>query len=373
MDLLMIGIVFSILLLLGIGLLAISFTVKVEPQQILIVATSKEQTPIVYRNGRKFLLPMYHRYAVFSLEPMEFKLRSRTKAHSGELVDSNISIGIHFSDDQNFTQDVLFNLVELQQRRLEEVVRGTLMRGIQQTIQSREYVSTYQHQFDLFMGHLINCCRHELQENGLKILRIQILNLSPTIEENHAVQETSSLVSAPMKRRMDSRMEVSVAGEEGLENDLKQIKKEARFETEADFVGIEPMILNFHFQDIPDKGNVPLTIPVKLVVGMGEEPPLPDTAARELTGLSDAEIEAKTRTVIEERFPKAIRSMTITDINRSREWFYQGLVHEINSGLHNYGLRMINITVSDITDSAGIIEGMRAKALEEYRSQRRNQ
>ena len=136
---------------------------------------------------------------------------------------------------------------------------------------------------------------------------------------------------------------------------------------------IEPMTLNFNFQDIPEKESVPLTIPVRLVVGVGEEPPLSDTAARELNGLSEAEIEARTRAIIEERFPKAIRSMTIKDINRSQEWFYQGLIHEINSGLHNYGLWVINITVSDITDSVGILEGMRAKALEEYRSQRKNQ
>ena len=473
MDLLIVAIVFSVLLLLGIGLLAISFTVKVGPQQILIVATSEEQTPIVYRNGRKFLLPMYHRHAVFSLEPMEFNLRSRTKAHSGELVDSNLSIGIHFSDDQNFTPDMLFKLVELRQRRLEEDVRGTLMRGVQQTIQSPRYAGTYQHRPGLFMDHLNNCCRHELQENGLKLLRFQILNLSPTIEENHAVQETSSQVAAPMERHMDCLIKISVAGEGTLKKDHTQIKYEARFgiESDPDVIGsfeewsspryrylrtlsddeyanlmkiylkkgiertltwlvyehikdperegfdrpvwrnfqafaagasmelkevgaravacqikileltrnsnppsvIDPMTLNFNFQDIPEKESVPLTIPVRLVVGVGEEPPLSDTAARELNGLSEAEIEARTRAIIEERFPKAIRSMTIKDINRSQEWFYQGLIHEINSGLHNYGLWVINITVSDITDSVGILEGMRAKALEEYRSQRKNQ
>lgn len=473
MDQLMVGIVFGLLLLLGIGLLAISFTVKVKPQQILIVATGKEQTPIVYKTGRKFLLPMYHSHAVFSLEPMEFKLRSRTQAHSGELIDSNLSIGIHFSDDQNFTPGVLFNLVELRQNRLEEVVRRTLMRGVQQTIQSRKYAGTYQHKAGLFMDHLNNCCRHELQENGLKMLRFQILNLSPTIEDNHDVEETSSQVAAPMDRHMDCLIKISVAGEGTLKKDHTQIRYEARFGIEADpdvissfeewsssryrylrtmsddeyanlmktylekgieraltwlvyehikdpeqgdserlvwrnfraFAagatmelkevaaravacqirileltrnsnppsGIKPMILNFNFQDIPEKENIPLTIPVRFAIGEAEDSELAGTAARKLDGLSDREIEAKTRIIVEERVPKAIRSMTIKDINRSREWFYQGLIHEVNSGLHPHGLCIINITVSDITDSVGIIEAMRTKALEDYRSQRRSQ
>lgn len=473
MEQLMVGIVFGLLLLLGIGLLAISFTVKVNPQQILIVATSKEQTPIVYRRGRKFLLPMYHRHAVFSLEPMEFKLRSRTKAHSGELIDSNISIGTHFSDDQNFTPDVLFTLVELNQNRLEEVVRSILMRGVQQTIQSRKYAGTYQHKAGLFMNHLNNCCRQELQEKGLKMLKLQILNLSPTIEENHAVQETSSQVAAPMDRHMDCLINITVAGEGTLKKDHTHIRYEAQFGIEAnpDVIGsfeewsgsryrylrtmsdgeygtlmkthlekgightlawlvyedikdpqqqdfatsgwrnfqafaagatmelkevaaravscqikiieltrntnppnaIKPMILNFNFQDIPEKENIPLTIPVRFTIGEAEDSGLAGTAARKLDGLSDSEIEAKTRIIVEERVPKAIRSMTIKDINRSREWFYQGLIHEINSGLQPHGLRVINITVSDITDSVGIIEAMRAKALEEYQSQRRSQ
>ena len=353
MEQLMVGIVFGLLLLFGIGLLAISFTVKVNPQQILIVATSKEQTPIVYRKGRRFLLPMYHRHAVFSLEPMEFTLRSRTKAHSGELIDSNISIGIHFSDDQNFTPDVLFTLIEFRQSRLEEVARSILMRGVQQTIQSRKYAGTYQHNTDLFMNHLNNCCRLELQEKGLKLLKLQILNLSPTIEDAHAVQETDSLAVAK-----------AVAGQ----NKIIEMARDSNPPS-----AVKSMVLNFNFQDIPEKENIPLTIPVRFAIGETDESQLSGTAARELADLSDTEIEAKTRIIVEERFPKAIRSMTIKDINRSREWFYQGLIHEINSGLHPYGLSVINITVSDITDSVGIIEAMRAKALEEYQSQRRSQ
>lgn len=112
---------------------------------------------------------------------------------------------------------------------------------------------------------------------------------------------------------------------------------------------------------------------MRFAIGEAEDSELAGTAARKLDGLSDREIEAKTRIIVEERVPKAIRSMTIKDINRSREWFYQGLIHEVNSGLHPHGLCIINITVSDITDSVGIIEAMRTKALEDYRSQRRSQ
>lgn len=473
MQLLMVGIVFGVLLPLGIGMLAISFTVKVKPHQILIVATSKEQTPIVYRSGRKFLLPMYHSHAVFSLEPMEFKLRSRTKAHSGELVDSNLSIGIHFSDDQNLAPDVLFKLIELGQRRLEEVVRSILMRGVQQTIQSRRYAGTYQHKAGLFMDHLTNCCRHELQETGLKILRFQILNLSPIIEDNQVVQETSSRDAAPIERHMDGLIKISVVGTGTLKKDLTHIKYEARFGIQSDpevigsfeewsspryrylqslsdedYVnlmkthlkkgieraftwleyehfkdpdgegyqppvwrnfkpfemsastelkevaakavacqvkvlelaqnlnpssGINTMTLDFEFQDIPEKQNIPLTIPVRFVIGGAEESQLSGTAVQALSGLSDSEIETTVRVIVEQKFCIAIRSMTVEDINRSREWFYKQLIPEINSGLLPHGLCVININVSDITDSVGRIEAMRAKALEEYRSRRRSQ
>ncbi|MBT6255168.1 MAG: hypothetical protein HOI85_03425, partial [Euryarchaeota archaeon] len=82
---------------------------------------------------------------------------------------------------------------------------------------------------------------------------------------------------------------------------------------------------------------------------------------------SRASVKLTVENVIREKFTLAISMTSIDEINKSRDWFYRHCERMIGERLKPHGLYLVNITVNDITDSAGIIDGMRRQALEEYR------
>jgi uncharacterized membrane protein YqiK len=129
----------------------------------------------------------------------------------------------------------------------------------------------------------------------------------------------------------------------------------------------ENIEVRINFQDIPDKQNVPLSIPAVFVVGFRDDSPSSDGMIQEQLGRSRASVKLTVENVIREKFTLAISMTSIDEINKSRDWFYRHCERMIGEGLKPHGLYLVNITVNDITDSAGIIDAMRRQALEEYR------
>ena len=456
MELWLVVVLFGTLFLFGIGLLAMSFSVTVQPQQMLLVATGKEQTPSVYRNGRKFLLPFYHRYSVLSINQIDFTFRSRAKADTGDDVDFHISVGVHAPEDQILSRDVLMKLFDLQQRNVEDFIRRSLMSAIQQTIQSPRYIPEYQHIEGLLMESINNHSSRELQQVGLSVYKMQVHNLSPIIEKVSQSRET-----AASKRHMTGPINIVLAGRGTLAKSGTQVHYNSTFQVQGNskiiksvrdwdapayshlktmnhnaylelmrgliqkgideaLVWIPPEALNeagacaktfrlnadrelkevaatvvscqtvvtkagaedrhpkelgtievrINFQDIPEKQNIPLSIPAVFVVGFRDDRPAPHDMNLEQ---SRAGAEHTAKSVIREKFTLAVGMTTIDDINKSRDWFYRHCEKMIDEGLKPYGLYLVNITVNDITDSVGYIDAMRQKALEEFRQHHESQ
>lgn len=453
MELWLVVVLFGTLFMFGIGLLAMSFSVTVQPQQMLLVATRKEQTPSVYRNGRKFLLPFYHTYSVLSINQIDFTFRSRAKANTGDDVDFHISIGVHAPEDQILTRDVLMKLLNHQQRNVEDFVRRSLMSAIQQTIHSPRYISEYQHIEGLLMESINNHSSIELQEVGLSVYKMQVHNLSPTIEKVSQSRE----MAAP-KRHMTGPINIVLAGRGTLAKSGTQVHYDSTFQVmenskviksvhdwdtptyshlktmnhdaylelmrgliqkgiEEALVWIPPETLDepgacarafrvnadrelkevaaavvscqavvrkasaedrhseglgtievrHNFQDIPEKQNIPLSIPAVFVVGFRDDRPTPHGMNLEPLRQSRAAIEHTAESIIREKFTLAIGMTSIDEINKSRDWFYRHCEKMIDEGLKPHGLYLVNITVNDITDSVGYIDALRQKALEEHR------
>lgn len=453
MELWLVVVLFGTLLMFGTGLLAMSFLVTVQPQQMLLVATHKEQVPTVYRSGRKFLLPFYHTYSVLSINQIDFTFRSRAKTNTGEDVDFHVTIGVHSPEEQVLSQDVLVKLLELQQGEVEDYVRRALMFGIQQTIRSPKYIPEYQYTDGLLMASINNYCSKELHEVGMSMYNMQVHTLSPTIEKG-----PQSIVTATPERHMTGRINLVLTGHGTLAKSGTPVHYDSTFQVQGDsktiksvhdwdtpayshlktmghgaylelmreliqkgiddaltwippetldkpgacaraflvnadrelkevaavVVDCQAVIMNtgvetqhskkrenievrINFQDIPDKQNVPLSIPAVFVVGFRDDSPASDGMIQEQLGRSRASVKLTVENVIREKFTLAISMTSIDEINKSRDWFYRHCERMIGEGLKPHGLYLVNITVNDITDSAGIIDAMRRQALEEYR------
>jgi hypothetical protein len=213
----------------GTGLLAMSFLVTVQPQQMLLVATHKEQVPTVYRSGRKFLLPFYHTYSVLSINQIGFTFRSRAKTNTGEDVDFHVTIGVHSPEEQVLSQDVLVKLLELQQGEVEDYARRALMFGIQQTIRSPKYIPEYQYTDGLLMASINNYCSKELHEVGLSMYNMQIHTLSPTIEK-----VSQSIVAATPERHMTGRINLVLTGHGTLAKSGTPVHYDSTFQVQGD-------------------------------------------------------------------------------------------------------------------------------------------
>ena len=453
MELWLVVVLFGALLMFGTGLLVMSFLVTVQPQQMLLVATPKEQVPTVYRSGRKFLLPFYHSYSVLSINQIDFTFRSRAKANTGEDVDFHVTIGVHSPEEQVLSGDVLVKLLEFQQGEVEDYARRALMFGIQQTIRSPKYIPEYQHTDGLLMASINNYCSQELNKVGLSMYKMQVHTLSPTIEK-----VSQSIVVTTPERHMTGRITLVLAGHGTLAKSGTPVHYESKFQVQGDskviksvhdwdtpaynhlktmghdaylehmreliqkgidnaLAWIPPEILDtpgacarpflvnadrelkevaavvvncqavitktgaeaqhskkrenievrINFEDIPEKQNIPLSIPAVFVVGFRDDTPSSDGMIQEQLGRSRASVKFTVESVIREKFTLAISMTTVEDINKSRDWFYRHCERMIGEGLKPHGLYLVNITVNDITDSVGIIDAMRQQALEEYR------
>ncbi|MAE79315.1 MAG: hypothetical protein CL967_06080 [Euryarchaeota archaeon] len=129
------------------------------------------------------------------------------------------------------------------------------------------------------------------------------------------------------------------------------------------------IVLDFEFKDIPSKKKILLTIPANVTVGASDDQQIQENGKKALSGQSTVEIEQMAREIVSEEFTLAISMITIEDINRNKKWFLDHCTDIIDKKLNTIGLQVLDIDVIDITDSAGVIEEMGAKAVAEHTAQ----
>jgi len=128
------------------------------------------------------------------------------------------------------------------------------------------------------------------------------------------------------------------------------------------FLGLEPIQIEIPLKDALSSENIRVNVPSVFTVAIGTEPEVMQNAAIRLLNLSTQEVKEQAQDIIFGQLRQVIASMRIEDINRDREAFLHNIQESLEPELRKIGLVLINVNITDITDSSGYIEAIGRKA-----------
>ncbi|MCP4641355.1 MAG: flotillin family protein [bacterium] len=128
------------------------------------------------------------------------------------------------------------------------------------------------------------------------------------------------------------------------------------------FMSLEPIQIEIPLKDALSIENIRVNVPSVFTVAIGTDRPLMNNAASRLLGLTSQDIKEQAQDIIFGQLRQVIASMQIEDINRDREKFLQSIQQSLEPELSKIGLVLINVNITDITDSSGYIEAIGQKA-----------
>jgi flotillin len=128
------------------------------------------------------------------------------------------------------------------------------------------------------------------------------------------------------------------------------------------YLSLEPIQIEIPLQDALSMENIRVNVPSVFTVAIGTEPDVMQNAAIRLLGLNTLQIKQQAQTLIFGQLRQVIASMLIEDINRDREIFLKNIQQSLEPELRKIGLVLLNVNITDITDSSGYIEAIGKKA-----------
>ncbi len=128
------------------------------------------------------------------------------------------------------------------------------------------------------------------------------------------------------------------------------------------YLSLEPIQIDVPLRDALSMENIRVNVPSVFTVAVGTEPALMHNAAIRLLGLDSNQIKKQAEDIIFGQLRQVIASMKIEDINRDREQFLHNIQTSLEPELSKIGLVLINVNITDITDSSGYIEAIGQKA-----------
>ena len=138
-----------------------------------------------------------------------------------------------------------------------------------------------------------------------------------------------------------------------------------------EFLSLEPMQIEIPLKDALSIENIRVNVPSVFTVAIGTEPAVMQNAAIRLLNLSTQAIKDQSQDIIFGQLRQVIASMGIEEINRDREAFLRNIQESLEPELRKIGLVLINVNITDITDSSGYIEAIGRKAASEAIQQAR--
>ncbi len=128
------------------------------------------------------------------------------------------------------------------------------------------------------------------------------------------------------------------------------------------FLSLEPIQIEIPLKDALSMENIRVNVPSVFTVAIGTDGPLMQNAAIRLLGLDPVHIKKQAEDIIFGQLRQVIASMRIEDINRDREKFLLSIQSSLEPELAKIGLVLINVNITDITDSSGYIVAIGQKA-----------
>jgi flotillin len=128
------------------------------------------------------------------------------------------------------------------------------------------------------------------------------------------------------------------------------------------FLSLEPMQIEVPLKDALSMENIRVNVPSVFTVAVGVTPEYMNNAAVRLLGLPMPAIKKQAEDIIFGQLRQVIASMRIEEINRDRDNFLSNVQGSLEPELKKIGLVLINVNITDITDSSGYIEAIGRKA-----------
>ena len=128
---------------------------------------------------------------------------------------------------------------------------------------------------------------------------------------------------------------------------------------------LTPMTINIPLQNALSLQNIRINVPSTFTVGISTEQGIMNNAAERLLNLPQTEIEEMAKEIIFGQLRLTVASLTIEQINQDREKFLEEIRKNVAPELNKIGLYLINVNITDITDSSDYIESIGKKAAAE--------
>lgn len=131
------------------------------------------------------------------------------------------------------------------------------------------------------------------------------------------------------------------------------------------YMSLTPMTITIPLENALSMQNIRINVPSTFTVGISTESAIMNNAAERLLRISPRQIEDMAKEIIFGQLRLTVASLTIEQINQDRESFLESIRKNVEPELNKIGLYLINVNITDITDSSNYIESIGKKAAAE--------
>lgn len=131
------------------------------------------------------------------------------------------------------------------------------------------------------------------------------------------------------------------------------------------YLSLTPLTINIDLKGALSLQNIRINVPSTFTVGISTSSSIMNNAAERLLGLGSNAIEDMAREIIFGQLRLTVASLTIEQINQDRESFLDSIRKNVEPELNKIGLYLINVNITDITDTSNYIESIGKKAASE--------
>ncbi len=131
---------------------------------------------------------------------------------------------------------------------------------------------------------------------------------------------------------------------------------------DSSYMSLTPMTITIPLENALSLQNIRINVPSTFTVGISTEPSIMNNAAERLLRITPQQIEQLAQEIIFGQLRLTVASLTIEQINQDRESFLESIRKNVEPELNKIGLILINVNITDITDSSNYIQSIGKKA-----------
>jgi flotillin len=128
------------------------------------------------------------------------------------------------------------------------------------------------------------------------------------------------------------------------------------------YLSLEPIVVDVPLQGTPTRDGVRLNVPSTFTVAISTDPVLMNNAAERLLNMPTQVIRDQAQDIILGQLRLTVAELTIKEISENRDKFMEMINQNVGEELNKLGLRLINVSVRDLTDESGYFVGMGRRA-----------